>query len=74
MANLIKIGGWFINLDNVRNVQDLVHSTRQNQLTLHFSDSPESSITLAGVEADNLRTWLNSVANDLTHLHLDSEA
>ena len=47
-------------------------STRQNQLILRFSDHPDASITLAGQEADNLRTWLNSVANDLSHLHLDT--
>ena len=73
MANLIKIGAWFINLDNVRSVQDLVHSARKNQLTLNFNDNPDASITLADQEADNLRTWLNSVANDLSHLHLNTE-
>jgi len=72
MAKLIKIGAWFINLDTVRSVQDLSQSTRQNQLIVRFSEQPDASITLAGQEADNLRTWLNSVANDLSHLHLNN--
>ena len=46
MAQLIKIGAWFINLDNVRNVQDFSPTTRQNRLTLQFSDNPDASITL----------------------------
>jgi hypothetical protein len=74
MANLIKIGSWFINLDNVRSVQDMVPSVRQNQLILRFSDNPNESITLAGQEADNLRTWLNSIVTDLSHLHLDGDS
>jgi hypothetical protein len=72
MAQLIKIGGWFINLDHVRSVQDLIPSARQNRLTLRFSDNPDAAITLADQEADNVRTWLNSVVNDLSHLHLDT--
>jgi hypothetical protein len=72
MAKLIKIGAWFINLDKVRAVQDLTQSTRQNQLILRFSEHPDASITLVGQEADNVRTWLNSVATDLSHLHLDT--
>jgi len=74
VKNLIKIGPWFINLDNVRSVQDMVPAVRQNQLIVRFSDNPNESITLAGQDADNLRTWLNSVVNDLTHLHIDNDS
>ncbi|HEX8200796.1 MAG TPA: hypothetical protein VF590_09930 [Isosphaeraceae bacterium] len=72
MSQLIKIGAWFINLDRVRNVQDFLPTSRQNRITLRFSDNPEAAITLLDHEADNLRTWLNSVANDLNHLYLDT--
>jgi hypothetical protein len=72
MSQLIKIGPWFINLDRVRYVQDFLASTRQNRITLRFSDDPDAGITLVDQEADNLRTWLNSVANNLSQLHLDT--
>jgi hypothetical protein len=72
MSQMIKIGAWFINLDSIRNVQDFLASTRQNRITLRFSDDPDAAITLVDQEANNLRTWLNSKANDLSHLHLDT--
>ena len=73
MASLIKISDRFLNLDQVRMVQDLAHS-KQNQLIVHFGTGEQDSLTFSGQDAENLRTWLNSISQDLTHLHLDNEA
>jgi len=74
MANLIKIGDRYLNLDRVRAVVDLAPSTKQNQLIVHFDSAENDSVTVTGQDAENLRTWLNSVTNDLTHIHIDNEA
>ena len=73
MATLIKISDRFLNLDQVRMVQDLAQS-KQNQLIVHFGSGEQDTLTFAGQDAENLRTWLNSISNDLTHLHIDNEA
>ncbi len=74
MATLIKISDRFLNLDQVRSVLDLASSMKQNQLIVHFGSGEHDSLTFSGQDAENLRTWLNSISNDLTHLHIDNEA
>ncbi len=74
MATLIKVSDRFLNLDQVRNIQDLAPSTKHNQLVVQFGGGEHDSVTFSGQDAENLRTWLNSISNDLTHLHIDNEA
>ena len=64
MASLVKIGSLFLNLDQVLRVDDLFTRTREDKLVVHFSSGDEP-LTLAGQEADDLRTWLNTVATNL---------
>ncbi|MGP0063772.1 MAG: hypothetical protein ACLQGP_09265 [Isosphaeraceae bacterium] len=64
MASLIKISSTFINLDRVLQVEDLFARTKEDKLIIHF-DSAEQSLTLTGQDADDLRTWLNSIAINL---------
>ncbi len=73
MANLIKVGDRFLNLDQVRTVQDLAPSMKQNQLIVFFGSGEHDSLTFTGQDAENLRTWLNSICNDLSHLHMDND-
>ena len=65
MANLIKIGSTFINLDRVLRVDDLYPRTKEDKLIVRFGTGEEHSLTLAGQDADDLRTWLNSLATNL---------
>jgi hypothetical protein len=65
MANLIKIGSTFINLDQVLRVDDLFPRTKEDKLIVRFGVGEEHSLTLSGQEADDLRTWLNSAAANL---------
>jgi len=65
MANLIKIGSTFLNLDQVLRVDDLFPKTKEDKLIVRFGTGEEHSLTLAGQEADDLRTWLNSCATNL---------
>ena len=58
MASLVKIGSLFLNLDQVLRVDDLFARTREDKMVVHFSSGDEP-LTLAGQEADDLRTWLN---------------
>ena len=64
MASLVKIGSLFLNLDQVLRVDDLFARTKEDKLVIHFSSGDEP-LTLAGQEADDLRTWLNTVATNL---------
>jgi hypothetical protein len=64
MANLIKIGSLFLNLDQVLRVDDLFARTKEDRMVVYFSSGDEP-LTLAGREADDLRTWLNSIATNL---------
>jgi len=64
MANLVKIGSLFLNLDQVLRIEDLFTRTREDRLVVYFSSGDEP-LTLAGQEADDLRTWLNTVATNL---------
>jgi hypothetical protein len=72
MASLVKIGSLFLNLDQVLRVDDLFARSREDKLVIHFSSGDEP-LTLAGKEADDLRTWLNSVATNL-HAAADPES
>ena len=71
MANLVKIGSLFLNLDQVLRVDDLFARTREDRMIVYFSSGDEP-LTLTGQEADDLRTWLNSVATNL-HAAADPE-
>ena len=64
MDNLVKIGSLFLNLDQVVRVDDLFARTREDKLVVSFSSGDEP-LTLSGQEADDLRTWLNSIATNL---------
>jgi hypothetical protein len=64
MANLVKIGSLFLNLDQVLRIDDVFIRTREDRLVVYFSSGDEP-LTLAGQEADDLRTWLNTVATNL---------
>jgi hypothetical protein len=64
MANLVKIGSLFLNLDQVLRIEDLFTRTKEDRLVVYFSSGDEP-LTLAGQEADDLRTWLNTVATNL---------
>jgi len=64
MATMVKIGTLFLNLDQVLRVDDLFSRTREDRLVVHFSSGDEP-LTLAGQEADDLRTWLNATATNL---------
>jgi hypothetical protein len=64
MASLVKIGSLFLNLDQVLRVDDLFARTREDKMVIHFSSGDEP-LTLAGKEADDLRTWLNAAAINL---------
>lgn len=64
MDNLVKIGSLFLNLDQVLRVDDLFNRTREDRLVVYFSSGDEP-LTLSGQEADDLRTWLNTVATNL---------
>jgi hypothetical protein len=70
MPNLIKIGATFINMDQVLRIDDLYPRTKEDQMIVRFGTGDEHSLTLAGQEADDLRTWLNSIA---TNLHSASD-
>jgi hypothetical protein len=72
MANLVKIGSLFLNLDQVLRVEDLFTRTREDRLVVYFSSGDEP-LTLTGQEADDLRTWLNTVATNL-HQAADPES
>ena len=71
MASLVKIGSLFLNLDQVLRVDDLFTRTREDKMVVHFSSGDEP-LTLAGKEADDLRTWLNTIATNL-HAAADPE-
>jgi hypothetical protein len=64
MANLVKIGSQFLNLDQVLRVDDLFARTKEDRLVIYFSSGDEP-LALSGQEADDLRTWLNTVATNL---------
>jgi hypothetical protein len=71
MANLIKIGTHFINIDQALRVDDLYPRTRENKMIVRFGMGEEHSLTLEGQDADDLRTWLNSIATNLRQTNTD---
>ena len=71
MANLVKIGSHFINIDQALRVDDLYPRTREDKLIVRFGVGDEHSLTLEGQDADDLRTWLNSVATNLRQTATD---
>jgi hypothetical protein len=72
MTSLVKIGSTFINLDRVLQVDDLFARTKEDKLIVRF-DCLEQTLTLSGQDADDLRTWLNSIAVNL-HAAADPDA
>jgi hypothetical protein len=72
MASLVKIGSLFLNLDQVLRVDDVFARSREDKLVVHFSSGDEP-LTVAGQEADDLRTWLNTIAINL-HAAADPES
>jgi hypothetical protein len=65
VANLIKIGHIYLNLDRVLSIEDRFPSQKEDTMIVHFGTPQEESMTLVGREADHLRTWLNSIATNL---------
>jgi len=67
MANLVKIGHMFLNLDRVWCFEDRYVSDKVDELVVRIAGAgPEGeSHTFSGREADDLRTWLNSKAVNL---------
>ena len=71
MANLIKIGTHFINIDQALRVDDLYPRTWEDKMIVRFGAGEEHSLTLEGQDADDLRTWLNSIATNLRQTNTD---
>jgi hypothetical protein len=68
MANMIKIGSTFLNVDQITRVVDLYPRTKDNQLVVRFGEEA-TDVTLSGQDADDLRSWLNGVATNLQGPH-----
>lgn len=66
MANLIKIGHTFLNLDRVLAVEDRYAPGREDTVVIRFGTSESETMTFTGRDADDLRTWLNSQAVNLS--------
>ncbi len=64
MASMVKIGSLFLNLDLVVRVDDLFLRSKEDRLVVYFASGDEP-LALSGAEADDLRTWLNTVATNL---------
>jgi hypothetical protein len=69
MPNMIKIGSTFLNVDRVTRVDDLYPRSKENQLIVRFGPAEADAVTLAGQDADDLRTWLNGIASNLQGAH-----
>jgi hypothetical protein len=65
MANLIKIGHFFLNLDRVEAVEDLFATSKEDKVVVRFGAGEGHAQVFTGKEADDLRTWLNSKATNL---------
>jgi hypothetical protein len=65
MANLVKIGHIFLNLDVVWCFEDRYVSDKVDELVVRIAGSGGESHTFSGREADDLRTGLNSKAVNL---------
>jgi hypothetical protein len=64
MASMVKIGAFFLNLDQVLRVDDLFARTKEDKLVVYFSSGDEP-LMLASQKADDLRTWLSTIATNL---------
>jgi hypothetical protein len=71
MANFVKIGHTFVNLDRVENIEDHFPIDKEDRVVLYFGRGEGESLAFIGREADDLRTWLNSVATNLHHATTD---
>ena len=65
MSNLIKIGHLFLNIDLIQHIDDQFAETREDKVVVHFGPGEGETLLLTGRDADDLRTWLNSVATNL---------
>jgi hypothetical protein len=65
MASFLKIGHSFLNLDRIQRVEDRYASDKEDTLVVRFGAGEAETLTISGQEADDLRTWLNSVATNL---------
>jgi hypothetical protein len=65
MADFVKIGSTYLNVDCVWVVEDRAASERVDELVVRFGSEQEAPRTFTGPEADDLRTWLNSRAVNL---------
>jgi len=65
MANLVKIGHTFLNLDLVRYFEDRFVSNQVDEVVARFGAQAGEEQAFIGREADDLRTWLNSQALNL---------
>ena len=63
MANLIKIGHTFLNIDCVLAVEDRFPIDKEDKIVVRFYDN--QTLEFSSREADDLRTWLNSKAVNL---------
>jgi hypothetical protein len=65
MANLVKIGHTFLNLDRVWCFEDRYVSDKVDEVVARFGGPGGETHAFSGREADDLRTWLNSQAVNL---------
>src|SRR5947209_16439647 len=65
MASLIKIGHIYLNLDLVQSIEDFFPRNKEDKIVVHFNVGGGGGQTFAGRDADDLRTWLNSIAVNL---------
>jgi len=65
MANLVKIGHMFLNLDRVWCFEDRYVSDKVDEMVVRIGSPAGETHTFTGREADDLRTWLNSKAVNL---------
>jgi hypothetical protein len=65
MANLIKIGHTYLNLDRVWCFEDRYVSDKVDEVVARFGGPGGETHAFTGREADDLRTWLNSQAVNL---------
>ena len=65
MADFVKIGSTYLNIDRAWVIEDLAAVERVDELVVRFGNGEGEARTFTGREADDLRTWLNSQAANL---------
>jgi hypothetical protein len=65
MADFVKIGFTYLNVDRIWVIEDRAASERMDELAVRFGGEQHEPRTFTGREADDLRTWLNSRAVNL---------